>query len=206
MNKTIYASFLNVDDAEHATGALLDFGLHPQDISLIAHEVHKELTLKYTPHDVHRDGDNAAVYSDETHFKPENLDAKSGISTTTGADAAAGAGKGTGIGLGVGVAAALAALFVPGIGLVIGGGALALALSGAAATAGAGAIAGGALGYLKDQGVNEDSINLYRDTFNKGGAILAVHLPEDVEQTSIDVILTKYNAINISGVNYAVRH
>jgi hypothetical protein len=205
MNKTIYASFATIDDAEHATGALMDFGLHAEDISLIAHEQHKTLGLKYTAHDLNRSEDHAAVYTDERNAGTEHhgLDAKAGISTTTGADAAVGAGKGTGIGLGVGVVAALAAMFIPGVGLVIGGGALALALGGAAAAAGAGAIAGGALGFMKDQGVNEESINLYRDTFEKGGAILAVQLQDDVEESSVDVILSKYNALNISGVTYA---
>jgi hypothetical protein len=208
MNKTIYASFATINDAEHATGALMDFGLNAEDISLIAHEQHESHGLKYTAHDLNRSDDHAAVYTNESQTVNDHhgLDAKAGISTTTGADAAVGAGKGTGIGLGVGVAAALAAMFIPGVGLVIGGGALALALGGAAASAGAGAIAGGALGYMKDQGVNEESINLYRDTFEKGGAILAVQLPEDVAESSVDVILSKYNALNISGVTYATTH
>ena len=98
--------------------------------------------------------------------------------------------------------AGLAAIFVPGVGLVIGGGSLAMALGGALATAGAGAIAGGALGFLKDQGVPDHAISTYNETFAKGGAILAITLPEDVTRPSIDVILNKYNAQNIGEYGY----
>src|SRR5688500_11923729 len=109
----------------------------------------------------------------ETEAK-DDIDAKSGISTTTGADGAAGAVKGAGLGLGVGIAAALAALAIPGFGLVLGGGALATAAAGAAGATAAGALAGGVEGFLKDQGVPDDVLTHYNDTFMQGGAILAV--------------------------------
>ncbi|MEI8282786.1 MAG: hypothetical protein WCG75_10310 [Armatimonadota bacterium] len=205
MKPTIYASFSTIDDAERATGALLDSGLKSENISLIAHEQYEGHGLKYVPHDMHHSNDHTALYT-ANEFEKHELGSKTGLSTTTPADAAVGAEKGMEIGLGVGVVAALAALFIPGVGLVIGGGALATAIIGAAATTGAGAIAGGALGYLKDQGVNEDSINLYRDTFNKGGAILAINMPDAIDEAEVDLVLSKYNAINISGVTYATAH
>lgn len=206
MKPTVYASFTNIEDAERATGALLDFGLHSEDISLVGHEQHKSRGIHYTGHGMNRPEDNTAVYtSDEALAEKDGLAAKSGLSTTTGADATVGAEKGAGIGLGVGVAAALAAMFIPGIGLVIGGGTLALALAGAAATTAGGAIAGGALGYLKDQGVPEHVVSHYNETFDKGGAILAINLPSDVTRSSVDVILHKYNALNINEYSYPIR-
>ena len=206
MKPTIYASFVNIEDAERATGALLDFGLVSQDISLVGHEQHKHRAVHYTGHGMNRPDDHTAVYtSDEAATENDSLAAKSGLSTTTGADAAVGAEKGAGIGLGVGVAAALAAMFIPGIGLVVGGGTLALALAGAAATTAGGAIAGGALGYLKDQGVPEHVVSHYNETLEKGGAVLAISLPDDVSRSSVDVILNKYNALNINEYNHPVR-
>lgn len=205
MRPTIYASFSTIDDAERATGALMDSGLTAENISLVAHEQYEGHGLKYVPHDMHRGKDHTTMYK-ANEFESKELRSKSGLSTTTAADAIVGAEKGLEIGLGVGVAAALVALFIPGIGLVIGGGALATAIIGAAATTGAGAIAGGAIGYLKDQGVNEDTINLYRDTFNTGGAILAINMPDAFDEAEVDLVLSKYNAINISGVTYATAH
>ena len=99
--------------------------------------------------------------------------AKHGISTTTPEDAGEGAVKGTGWGLGVGILASLAVLAVPGVGLVLGGGALAAALGATALTAGAGAIAGGSIGYLKEQGVPGDAAERYHGAVAGGGAVLS---------------------------------
>jgi len=125
------------------------------------------------------------------------LTAETGITTTTGGDAAAGAAKGAAVGLGVGVLAALASVFVPGVGLVIGSGVLATAIAGTAGATGAGLIAGGAIGYMKDQGVPEDALTTYRDTYGQGGAILAVNLPPDKDRAEIEAILAKYGAMNV---------
>jgi hypothetical protein len=142
------------------------------------------------------DPDYEATSRDEDE---DDLSAKSGISTTTGADAGSGALKGGAIGLGVGAIAALTALFVPGIGIVIGGGALAAALGGAAATAGAGAAAGAVVGYLKDQGVEERVAVEYGEHFERGGSILTVHVPSnDVDEARVREVLSKYGAANVS--------
>ena len=125
--------------------------------------------------------------------------AKHGISTTTPEDAGEGAVKGTGIGLGVGILASLAALTVPGIGLVLGGGALAAALGATALTAGAGAIAGGATGYLKDQGVPHEAAERYHGTVAGGGAVLSVNVPSgDVDQATAEDVLSKYGAADVN--------
>ena len=125
--------------------------------------------------------------------------AKHGISTTTPEDAGEGAVKGTGIGLGVGILASLAALTIPGVGLVLGGGALAAALGATALTAGAGAIAGGATGYLKDQGIPADAAEHYHGTVSGGGAVLSINIPSgDVDQATDESVLSKYGAANVN--------
>jgi len=125
--------------------------------------------------------------------------AKHGISTTTPEDAGEGAVKGTGIGLGVGILASLAALTIPGIGLVLGGGALAAALGATALTAGAGAIAGGATGYLKDQGVPHEAAERYYSTVSGGGAVLSINVPSgDVDQATAESVLSKYGAGDVN--------
>jgi len=125
--------------------------------------------------------------------------AKHGISTTTPEDAGEGAVKGTGIGLGVGILASLAALTIPGVGLVLGGGALAAALGATALTAGAGAIAGGATGYLKDQGIPHEAAERYHGTVAGGGAVLSVNIPSgDVDQATAEAVLSKYGAADVN--------
>jgi hypothetical protein len=186
MNTTMYASFTSLPDAEKAIGALMDYGARAEDISLVAHESHAEHAFRTDPDaDTVKDVEGA------------NNAGKSGLSTTTAADAGAGAAKGAGIGLGVGIAAAVASVLLPGIGLVLGGGALALALAGAAGTAGAGAVAGGAFGYLKDQGMAPDRISRFNDVVTSGGAVLAVTSSDKLDVGKVREVLTKYNAQDV---------
>ncbi len=184
MTPTLYASFSDLEDAEKAIGALLDHQVKPQDISLIANEKYSERVHRYST------GENLQLGDLEKH-------AKTGITTTTAGDAEAGAMTGAGVGLGVGVVAALASVFLPGIGIVLGGGALAIALAGTAAATGAGAIAGGAVGYMKDQGIPEQQAEHYHSTVVGGGALLAVRPTSMIMQSEIESILHKYNAHNI---------
>ena len=129
--------------------------------------------------------------------------AKAGVSTTTIQDAAKGAAKGVGYGLGVGALAAVASLAIPGFGLVLGGGALAVAVAGLAASAGAGAVAGGVVGYLKDQGVPADEIPAYQSAYEDGGAILSVAMHETTDTIKVQEILRKYGASNVRPFGYA---
>lgn len=191
MGNTVYASFANPADAEKASGALLDHGVLPEHLSVVASHTAEVA-------DVDNDGRVNTTVVTEDADKNENA-AKHGISTTTAEDAGAGAVKGAGWGLGVGALAALAALFLPGIGLVVGGGALALALGGAAAATGAGAAAGALTGYLKDQGVEHNSAEAYGSTVAAGGAVLAVTLPSgNCLREEGMAILNKYGATNIN--------
>jgi hypothetical protein len=143
--------------------------------------------------------DNLETNSDEGDVTKTDLSAKHGISTTTPGDAWAGAAKGAGIGLGVGVLAALASLAIPGFGIIAGGGALATAIAGAAGTTVGGAVAGGAFGYLKDQGVPEEAAERLNRVYQGGGAVIAVTVPSNgVDQISVESILNKYQAENVS--------
>jgi len=108
-----------------------------------------------------------------------------------------GAIKGAAVGLSVGAFALALSLLIPGFGIVMGGGALATALAGMVGTIGAGAVAGAVVGYLKDQGVPEEAITVYRNTFDKGGAILAVAVPTEFNRADIEAILAKYGATNV---------
>jgi hypothetical protein len=166
MTNPIYSTFSNPEMAEKAAGALLDYGIRAEDISVVF------------PHG---------------YVKREDQ-AEKGITTTTSGDAASGAAKGAGIGLAAGVLAALASVFVPGVGLIVGGGALAIAIGAAAGTTAAGAVAGGVTGYLKDQGVPDDQIVEYTGALNDGGALMSITpTDEKVDQATIESIIRKYD-------------
>ena len=179
MSQTIYVTFTDTNHAEKAVGALLDYGVLKDDITVIANNTG---TLDETP--------DTNVTEDE---------GKTGLTTTTPADAGVGAAKGAGIGLGVGILAGLAAIAIPGFGLVLGGGALAAALAAAGATTAAGAIAGGVTGYLKDQGLSEDSVRTYIDHLQTGGSLVAVTLPSGgVDVISAEEIISKYDGADVN--------
>ncbi len=184
MTTTLYASFADIHDAEKAIGALLDHGIRPEDISMLANESHSGRLATYSA-------------GEKLNLKDLEVNAKSGITTTTRADAEQGAMSGVGVGLGVGIIAAIASVFLPGIGIVLGGGAMAIALAGLAGTAGAGAIAGGTLGFLKDQGVSEHHAHEYHGVIEGGGALLAVGPQGMVPRFELERILQKYNAENM---------
>lgn len=222
MASTIYASFADPAQGERAAGALLDYGVRADDLSIVTHGEVPTRSYGESPTDAQpispeivdpaltgwrggsirgqvadREGD-ATAYDEVDDHDIEGA-AKSGISTTTPADAGAGAAKGAGIGLGVGILAGLASLAVPGVGLVVGGGALASAIGLAAGTTAAGAVAGGVTGYLKDQGVDEHTASRLNETVNGGGTVLAVTVPSNnVDASQAQSILQKYGASNVS--------
>ncbi len=188
MAQTLYAAFPTVADAEKAAGALLDYGVRKEDVSVVAAHA----------------GTDAPVYADDLKTSTDDelhtdKAAKHGISTTTAGDAEAGAAKGTGIGLGLGVLAAIASLVVPGFGLVLGGGALATAIGGLVGATAAGAVAGGVTGYLKDQGVPDEVVTRYHDAVQQGGAFLAISVPSDkVDAVTAEGIIAKYGASDVN--------
>ncbi len=260
----LYASFADAAMAEKAAGALLDYGVRQEDISLVANDQYGQTRESYTAQTADpaytagttgtvgttgafgaegasagygagepalgtgsalgtvpsMEGRSIGVYNNpdsgvgtagdlnpmdqggpDSYAAQGDVEtaAKHGISTTTPEDAGEGAVKGTGIGLGVGILASLAALAIPGVGLVLGGGALAAALGATALTAGAGAIAGGATGYLKDQGVPADVAERYHGTVTGGGAVLSINVPSGkVDLTEAQTLLSKYGAADLN--------
>jgi uncharacterized membrane protein len=192
MGPTIYATFADVDAAARAAGALLDHGAQSEDITVLAKRAHPDSPYSSI---ITEDVEGGVPLTDDVVQVDPKAD--EGITTTTGKDAAVGAAKGAGIGLGIGAAAALASLFVPGIGLVLGGGALAAALTGAGATAAAGALAGTVTGYLKDQGMPDESVATYTDIYDQGGAILMV-APRNLSQARVEELLSKYGGTNMA--------
>ncbi len=176
MRLNIYASFNDTTMAKDAMGALLDNGVRAEDISLVL------------PYHKDRDVNEENLRAEETIHKAET-----GITTTTQDDAAVGATKGAFFGFGVGSIAALAAILIPGVGLVVGGGALAVALIGAAGATVAGTVAGGVLGYLKDQGVPEEESQRFSNVYEQGGSILNVSAPSgSVDAATIEATLRKF--------------
>lgn len=175
MRETIYATFVDADTATKVVGSLLDRGVRPEDLSILV-----------------KDG---TVRTDERPMDANDVRtaAETGISTTTAGDATSGAVKGVGIGLGVGVLAALAAVMVPGFGMVLGGGALATALGGVAGAGAAGAVAGAVTGYLKDQGIDDASVEQISKTIESGGALVSVSTPSgEVTTGDIEAVFQKY--------------
>lgn len=191
MSHTIYAAFADSEHAERASGALLDHGVRAEDLSIVRGNREQVLTADDgTPISTTQSFDDAGDIESQ---------AKNGISTTSAADAGAGALVGAGWGAGIGAIAALTSLVVPGFGLVIGGGALAAALGAFAASTGAGAVAGAVTGYLKDQGVDEDTAAHYERTIGEGGALIAITLPSgNVDELKAREILNKYGAANVN--------
>jgi len=179
--QAMYAAFNTEQQASKAVGALLDYGVRAEDISIIAPP------------------GTDAYYRDAADESEVHDRATSGITTTTGKDATKGAEKGAGIGLGLGALAALACIAVPGFGLVVGGGALATAIAATAGATAAGALAGGVHGYLKDQGVPDDAIGMYGEAYNAGDTLVAVTLPSNnVNVNTAYEIFSKYNGKHIN--------
>jgi len=175
MRTTLHATFANAKDAQKVIGAFLDHGAESDDVSLLINHPSDKPELGI-----------ADSYAEE-------VKAEHGITTTTAKDAAAGAAKGAGIGLGLGSLAILASLAVPGVGLVLGGGALAAAITGAVGTTAAGAVAGGVAGYLKDQGIPDETINRMAATYSEGGALISVALPSGgLELVEAESLIAKY--------------
>jgi hypothetical protein len=166
---TLFATFADAAMAQRAVGALVDHGADKDSISLVGNQNHEEL------------------WKAESH-------AKTGVTTTSGADAAHGAAKGAGVGLGIGVLAGLASLFIPGFGLVVGGSAMATALAAAAGTTAAGAFTGAVEGYLVDQGVPKNVATDYKQALENGSALLSINLPSGkLDRVDAEQIVAKYN-------------
>jgi hypothetical protein len=132
---------------------------------------------------------------------PDNPIAAEGeraLTTTTPADAARGAAAGSLAGLGIGLLAGAAALTVPGLGLVLAAGPLWAALVGTAGATAAGAVAGGAVGYLRDMGVPEGVAHHHAVGLTRGSVVVAVHLGPHNDPATITGLLHKYGGSDVA--------
>lgn len=174
MKIALYVRFADAAQAERALAALADRGADVKDLTAIF----------------------PTGYQDRGDFKQSAAEqAVEGLSVTTSADAAMGAEKGSLVGLGVGALAALASLMIPGFGLVTGGGALATALIGVAGATVGGAIAGGAGGYLQDQGVPHRIALDTEEALKNGSAVIAIDCPTGkLGEFEVMETVSKYHA------------
>lgn len=156
MPHTLYVVFPDLNHAEKAIEALLDYGVLRDDMTTVAN--------------------NIGTSTETVKKESTEESAKTGITTTTAADAGSGAAMGAGIGLAIGVLAGLAAITLPGLGPVVGGGVLNSAVVEAGSATTAGALDGGVLGYLKDQRLPEDTTRSYTNRLQAGCSLLAVTL------------------------------
>lgn len=87
--------------------------------------------------------------------------------------------KGSVLGGVLGALAGAAALLIPGVGPVIATGTVASAIGAIAGGSAAGLTIGAIAGVLKDEGIPQDRVELYRDAFEQGKAIVMVSPQED---------------------------
>jgi hypothetical protein len=64
-------------------------------------------------------------------------------------------------------------------------------------------VAGGVVGYLKDQGVPAHDIPHYQKAVEGGGAVLAVHLETVTDRAAVEEIMRKYGAHATNDYGYA---
>ena len=217
MSRTVFAVFLQPDDAERAIGALEDHGFSRDRISVATMEQSAEEAQREEAQEPLRPEDEFMEVQVEDPSTPSDMNAvtdarlggfasddsvienegKYGLTTTTPADAARGAAEGGVIGLGLGVLAGAAALLVPGVGPVLAAGPLWVALGGVLGTTAAGAVAGGVTGYLVDQGVAPATAESYASAIGAGSVVVTVHA-EDRTANEAAAILGKYGGTSVA--------
>ncbi len=179
--KTLVARFDNVDRGADAMGALMDHGVAPASMDLVANESYGEQLIKRKQN----------KYADK---------AKDGVTTTTAADAQEGAKSGAALGLGAGVLAGLASLVIPGYGIVLGGGALMTAAGAAVGTGVAGAATGAVTGYLRDLGIDEKVTKNLDEALKNGGGVLTITVSQQ-GLPGVRAILEKYHVDHLLEVS-----
>lgn len=172
MNEAVYGVFDNVDSAERAVSALKDHGADGNEISVVRRS----------------DGSGLPRLEEE---------ASEGLTVTSPGDVAAGAVKGGAAGLALGVLAGAVALTIPGIGPVLAAGPLASAIGAVLATSAAGIVGGGAVGYLVDQGVPDETAARYHEALHRGDILVTVRSTR-LAAADAAMLLDKYGAIDIS--------
>lgn len=178
MASTVIGLFNTHSEAQKAVQALIDFGVSPKDISLVANDSRGE-------------------------FKNYSVDAQG----NKGAEGAAtGAVSGGVLGGALGLLVGIGALAIPGIGPVLAAGPLAAALGTAGATAaataaagaGIGAASGGLLGGLAGLGVSDEDANVYAEGVRRGGTLVTAQVNSNSADKAAK-LMRDYGAVDIHG-------
>ncbi len=175
MQYTIIGIFSERTNAEDAINDLQDQGFNAKDMSIIMRDRGEAKTL----------------------------------AQNTGTDVAGGTITGLTTGAVVGGLAGLVGSFViPGLGAFLIGGPIsaALGLTGAAAATASGAVtgavAGGILGAIMGLGVPREDAQVYEESINNGGILIAVPATEETYEKARE-ILEAYDATNVRTLNLA---
>ncbi len=171
MNEQVYGLFSDVSDAERALSALKDHGATHEEISV----VHKD------------DGSGVPELENQADHS---------VTGTSAGDVVAGAMKGGAVGVTLGILGAAVALTIPGIGPILAAGPLAAAFGGTLLAGAAGATAGGAVGYMVDQGIPEDAANHYHSAIENGNILVAVRSARVSTEDAI-LLFEKYGATRV---------
>jgi hypothetical protein len=77
-------------------------------------------------------------------------------------------------------------------------------MAGLVGTTAGGAIAGGAYGFLKDQGVPEQAAAGYHRAVQQGGAMIAIQVPSgNVDRAAAEQIISKYGGSDVNSYGAA---
>jgi len=169
MTRTIVAIYGELATAQHVVEDLVNAGVARDNISLVANDI----------------AGNYSPYVGRTSAATEDV-----------VDAGDGASFGAVVGGLTGVLVGLGALAIPGIGPVLAAGPLLAALGGGAVGAVAGAATGGIVAGLVKTGIPEDEAHDYAEGVRRGGTLLTVSTPDNLEHTVYE-ILNRHNPIDL---------
>ncbi len=174
MARTVVGLFDTFAEAQHVVQDLIDNGVRPEDISVLANNAGTQYTTTKAV------GDDSA--------------------SSTAEGAGVGALSGGALGGVLGFLVGVGALAIPGIGPVIAAGPLAAALGagGAGALVGAatGAATGGVLGALIGAGIPEEDAHYYAEGVRRGGTLVTVST-DDVSGSTVYNAMRRHQAIDI---------
>jgi uncharacterized protein (TIGR02271 family) len=183
--KTVTGLFDTNQAAQAAVQDLIDNGVQPQAISLIASDARGEFK-NYRGRMDSPSGDFST---------PDSSGSSQGAEGPT-----AGAVGGGLLGGALGLLVGLGALAIPGIGPVLAAGPLAAALgsagAGAVAGAGLGAVGGGLIGGLVGMGIPDEDAQLYAEGVRRGGTLVVARV-EDKLANRVAQILEGHGAVDI---------
>ncbi len=124
-----------------------------------------------------------------------NADHAHGEHTKAVQDAGAGAGIGAAVGGVGGLLAGLGMLAIPGLGPVVAAGWLASTALGAGVGLVAGGTAGGLIGALQKEGVNERDAHIYSEGVRRGGSLVSAKVDDEMA-SEVEAILDRHDPVD----------